>query len=247
MVQKTRTELSDDSLVSAEDRTCTAWFDFVREMEGQQYGAQETLDAWLWFKAGWSRGSEYHSLLHSSESCASIPAAAIKQAPEDRFMDGIQAARAALLGGLQPRLTTEGAIALRDFTRDLLAVVTDQVAEGLKEAASKAPLPAKVELRKLCLSHNATTGRVCGEPLAQWADRSWRCSNLHYNDQYSLVRETLGRLVREVRIVWTRDPQSPKSHRFLPWEKISEADREADRRIGEMLVGVRDWLTGQRI
>lgn len=58
----------NDSLVSAEDRTCSAWFDFVYEMEGKQYGPEETLDAWLWFKVGWSRGSEYHSLPHVSQA-----------------------------------------------------------------------------------------------------------------------------------------------------------------------------------
>jgi len=50
---KFRTETSDDSLVSSEARTCTAWLDFVREMEGKHYGATETLDAWLWFRVGW--------------------------------------------------------------------------------------------------------------------------------------------------------------------------------------------------
>lgn len=47
-----RTTTSDDFLVSAEDKTSTAWRDFTRAMEGRTYGPQETLDAWLWFKEG---------------------------------------------------------------------------------------------------------------------------------------------------------------------------------------------------
>lgn len=46
----------NDSLVSDEDKTCTAWNDFKSAMQEKQYGAEETLNAWLWFKTGWSRG-----------------------------------------------------------------------------------------------------------------------------------------------------------------------------------------------
>lgn len=33
-----------------------AWPYFVRAMRGRAHGAEETLDAWTWFRAGWDRG-----------------------------------------------------------------------------------------------------------------------------------------------------------------------------------------------
>lgn len=33
-----------------------AWKCFCKEMEGRQYGKNETSDAWLWFLAGWVAG-----------------------------------------------------------------------------------------------------------------------------------------------------------------------------------------------
>jgi hypothetical protein len=35
------------------ERKHSAWSSFVAEMVGKQYGAEETREAWLWFRAGW--------------------------------------------------------------------------------------------------------------------------------------------------------------------------------------------------
>lgn len=48
-------------------------------------------------------------------------------------------------------------------------------------------------------------------------------------------REELGRLVREVWIEWAREQPNPKPSWLVPWEDLSEPDREVDRRIGERL------------
>lgn len=48
-------------------------------------------------------------------------------------------------------------------------------------------------------------------------------------------RELLGRLVREEWVAWAKSQPSPKPSWLLPWEDLSEADREVDRRIGERL------------
>lgn len=48
-------------------------------------------------------------------------------------------------------------------------------------------------------------------------------------------REALGRLVREVWIAWAREQPNPKPSWLVPWEGLSEPDREVDRRIGERL------------
>ena len=48
-------------------------------------------------------------------------------------------------------------------------------------------------------------------------------------------REQLGRLVREEWIDWAREQPNPKPSWLVPWEELSETDREVDRRIGARL------------
>ena len=47
-------------------------------------------------------------------------------------------------------------------------------------------------------------------------------------------RDDLGRRVREVWIDWAKSQPNP-SPWLVPYDKLSESDREADRRIGEVL------------
>lgn len=63
----------------------------------------------------------------------------------------------------------------------------------------------------------------------------------------SPLRERLGRMVREVWIEWAREQPNPKPSWLVPWEGLSEADREVDRRIGETLYaqGLSDTLGAQ--
>jgi len=104
------------------------------------------------------------------------------------------------------------------------------------------------EVWQRCLVRHSAIGEPvrCDKPLERWADNSWRCTDGHYNAPVDLRREYLGRLVREVWVVWARDQDNPKPHHLLPWEELSESDREVDRRIGETLLGIRDWRIGQR-
>ena len=51
----------------------------------------------------------------------------------------------------------------------------------------------------------------------------------------ALDREALGRIVREEWIAWAREQPNPKPSWLVPWEGLSEPDREVDRRIGERL------------
>jgi len=48
-------------------------------------------------------------------------------------------------------------------------------------------------------------------------------------------REMLGRTVRRVWIEWAREQPTPKESWIVPWEGLSEPDKEVDRRIGETL------------
>lgn len=48
-------------------------------------------------------------------------------------------------------------------------------------------------------------------------------------------REALGRVVREVWIAWAKEQPAPKPSWLVPWEDLSESDREVDRRIGEAI------------
>jgi len=46
-------------------------------------------------------------------------------------------------------------------------------------------------------------------------------------------RETGGRLVRKVWVTWAKEQPNPKPSWLVPWEELSEPDREVDRRIFE--------------
>ena len=61
----------------------------------------------------------------------------------------------------------------------------------------------------------------------------------------ALDRETLGQKVRQVWIDWASEQPDPKASWLVPWEGLSEPDREVDRRIGETLarVGISACLT----
>lgn len=54
-------------------------------------------------------------------------------------------------------------------------------------------------------------------------------------------RERLGKLVREVWMAWAKEQPNPKPSWLVPWEGLSEPDKEVDRRIGERL-----WQEGAR-
>lgn len=43
----------NDALISKEYKRSAAWPRFVIAMKDCEYGEQETLDAWIWFFAGW--------------------------------------------------------------------------------------------------------------------------------------------------------------------------------------------------
>jgi hypothetical protein len=50
--------MNDERIGEADKRT-SAWPYFVEAMAGRQYGAEETLDAWLWFQAGFDAAQEW--------------------------------------------------------------------------------------------------------------------------------------------------------------------------------------------
>jgi len=49
------------------------------------------------------------------------------------------------------------------------------------------------------------------------------------------TRDELGKQVRDIWIEWAREQLNPKPSWFVPWESLSEPDKEVDRRIGERL------------
>jgi hypothetical protein len=124
-------------------------------------------------------------------------------------------------------------------------VGVEAIIREMREAAGE---DAREGLWTRCLMpfHALHPTEVCDKPLTEWPDRSWRCEDRHYNAPDSLRRESLGRLVREVWVVWAKDQDNPKPHHLMPWDELSDSDREVDRRIGETLAGIRDWRVGQR-
>lgn len=50
-------------------------------------------------------------------------------------------------------------------------------------------------------------------------------------------REVLGRMVREIWIEWAKEQPIVKPSWLVPFDDLSEPDKEVDRRIGERLFG----------
>jgi hypothetical protein len=44
--------------------------------------------------------------------------------------------------------------------------------------------------------------------------------------------ETLGRIVRDIWRAWAQEQSDPKLSWLLPWDQLTEPEREVDRRIG---------------
>lgn len=56
--------------------------------------------------------------------------------------------------------------------------------------------------------------------------------------------EELGKLVREVWIQWAREQPTIKEHWLTPWERLSEPDKDVDRRIG-LAIQADAYLSGE--
>ncbi len=52
-------ELKTDFTPLADEANDSAYPDFVRAMEGRQYGGEALEDAWCWFRFGWHAGMEH--------------------------------------------------------------------------------------------------------------------------------------------------------------------------------------------
>lgn len=63
-------------------------------------------------------------------------------------------------------------------------------------------------------------------------------------DRVKAKREHLGRVVREAWVTWASHYPSSKPSWLVPYDELSESDKEADRRIGESVF--RDTLTALR-
>jgi hypothetical protein len=50
-----------------------------------------------------------------------------------------------------------------------------------------------------------------------------------------IERDTLGRMVREAWVRWAQTQPAPKPSWLAPYDDLSEADKEADRQIGEAI------------
>ena len=77
------------------------------------------------------------------------------------------------------------------------------------------------------------------DPVGDWLSR------LGDIDQ---ERERLGRLVRELWIDWAKKQPAPKPSWLVPFDELSEPDKEADRVIGYgLLLEFNSEMTGERM
>ncbi len=58
---------------------------------------------------------------------------------------------------------------------------------------------------------------------------------LNGNRPLPFDREQLGRMVREAWVDWARTQPNPKPSWLVPYDELSEPDKEADRQIGERI------------
>ena len=68
-------------------------------------------------------------------------------------------------------------------------------------------------------------------PTSDPAPAGWRDGN----KPLPFDRETLGRMVREAWVRWAQTQPAPKPSWLAPYDELTEADKEADRQIGESI------------
>jgi hypothetical protein len=97
------------------------------------------------------------------------------------------------------------------------------------------------------LTENCEEGRhenCGGSPVFRWHNLSWDTHGIQVCP-CQCHREQLGRLVREQWVRWALEHPEPKPSWLLPYEQLSESDKEADRRIGEgLLKTFLKWIQG---
>ena len=69
--------------------------------------------------------------------------------------------------------------------------------------------------------------------LSSAEEKAVEVEKLNGNRPIPYDRDTLGRFVREAWVRWAEMQPSPKPSWLLPYDELSEADKEADRQIGE--------------
>lgn len=70
------------------------------------------------------------------------------------------------------------------------------------------------------------------EAIAAW---NRRAPSPDMREGLPLDRETLGRMVREAWVRWALTQPAPKPSWLVPYDELSEPDKEADRQIGEAI------------
>lgn len=60
----------------------------------------------------------------------------------------------------------------------------------------------------------------------------------------NIIRDYLGKIVRQVWVAYCEETGVTKPSHLVPWENLSEWDKEADRRIGE---AVAVMMTGNQL
>lgn len=78
---------------------------------------------------------------------------------------------------------------------------------------------------------------IPGEDIVNQVVDDWnrRAPSPDMREVLPLDRETLGRMVREAWVRWALTQPAPKPSWLVPYDEMSEPDKEADRQIGEAI------------
>jgi hypothetical protein len=84
---------------------------------------------------------------------------------------------------------------------------------------------------------------ACGRAAFPWKNLSWNTQGVQVCP-CECHKDQVGKMVREAWVDWAKTHPSPKPSWLLPYEKLDESDKEADRRIGtHLLQKFIGWLT----
>jgi hypothetical protein len=107
--------------------------------------------------------------------------------------------------------------------------------QGMRE--EDAPVSAEMRAVRMAayniVAHIDEFGQFWDEDINAFDTATAQLSGMTAETSSPFDRDQLGRFVREAWVRWAETQPSPKASWLLPYDELSEPDKEADRQIGE--------------